>query len=156
MSGSEIAKQKTAAGAASVDVIAHPSPEAHLQFIQSTIERMANNSFLVKGWAVTVSAGALAFAVQSDHPYVVLAGVFPTLTFWLMDAYYLKQERLYRSLYDAVRLGREESSFSMDAQRFADGARNNLWSTLRAPTIWWLHFLNLAVLSVTPPVMLYG
>ena len=32
----------------------------HLEFIQTTINRMAGNSFLLKGWTVTLTGGLLA------------------------------------------------------------------------------------------------
>ena len=34
----------------------------HLQMIQDVITRMANNSFMLKGWAVTLIAGIFALA----------------------------------------------------------------------------------------------
>lgn len=129
--------------------------ETHLEFIQTTIARMAGNSFLLKGWTVTLTAAILAFAAQSGKPLLAIAGVFPTLAFWGLDAYYLKQERLYRTLYDKIRTGELRSSFTMNAQDYEDDERNNLWSTLRAPTVFWLHFVNLVVISATPLLLLY-
>ena len=34
----------------------------HLDYVQAAIGRMATNSFLFKGWAVTLAAGLSAFA----------------------------------------------------------------------------------------------
>ena len=34
----------------------------HLEFIQGIITRMANNSFMLKGWAVTLVAGIFALS----------------------------------------------------------------------------------------------
>ena len=34
----------------------------HLEFIQAAIARMATNSFLFKGWAMTIAVGIAAFA----------------------------------------------------------------------------------------------
>lgn len=65
---------------------------------------MGGNSFLLKGWTVTVSIALFALAGASAKPIFVLIALFPAISFWGLDAYYLWQERLYRALYDALRL----------------------------------------------------
>lgn len=76
----------------------------HLEIIQSVISRMAGNSFALKGWAVTLVAGIFALSGKdADKTYFLIAYV-PILVFWGLDTYYLRQERLYRALYNAVRL----------------------------------------------------
>ena len=61
----------------------------HLEFIQIIITRMAVNSFLLKGWTITLIAGAFALSTKdSDHRYIVIA-YFPIVIFWILDAYYL-------------------------------------------------------------------
>ena len=81
--------------------------------IQNIITRMANNSFLLKGWAVTLLAGIFALVWEKDGFLHYLLTYIPVFMFWFMDAYYLKQERLYRGLYDEVRRSTETPSFSM-------------------------------------------
>ncbi len=47
--------------------------------------------------------------------YFLIAYV-PTLVFWGLDAYYLLQERLYRALYNSIRVKcEEEIDFNMNA-----------------------------------------
>jgi hypothetical protein len=77
----------------------------HLEFIQSIISRQAQNSFAVKGWTLTLSAGIFTFLLsQSDaNPGAYFIAVFPAFLFWLLDGYYLRQERSFRCLYDDVR-----------------------------------------------------
>ena len=77
---------------------------AHLEFIQNVIARMANNSFLLKGWAVTLVAALFALAAQNTNLNFVILGFFPVIAFWILDAYYLRQERLFRQLFDAIRV----------------------------------------------------
>lgn len=87
--------------------------EKHLEFLQGVISRLARNSFLIKGWTVTLVAALFALASKDAEAGYVLIAYLPTLMFWSLDAYYLRQERLFRSLYDAVR--REDvTDFSMD------------------------------------------
>lgn len=86
----------------------------HLEMIQNIITRMANNSFLLKGWVVTLLAGIFALSWNQDGFLHYLLVYIPVFMFWFLDAYYLKQERLYRGLYDQVRqMNNASISFSM-------------------------------------------
>jgi hypothetical protein len=75
----------------------------HLEMIQAVVNRMASNSFLLKGWAVTLVSALLALAAANSDRRFVFVAVLPLLMFWLLDAYFLRQERLFRKLYDKVR-----------------------------------------------------
>ncbi len=68
----------------------------HLEFIQNNIGRMAGNSFVLKGWTVTLTAGLLALTAKDYNPVFALVALFPGLVFWGLDAFYLEQERLFR------------------------------------------------------------
>jgi hypothetical protein len=74
----------------------------HLEFIQSTITRMANNSFLIKGWTITLAAAMFALAGKDSDISPALVALLPSLAFWGLDAYYLRQERLFRKLYEDI------------------------------------------------------
>ena len=75
----------------------------HLEIIQQVITRMANNSFLLKGWSVTLLSAILAIAASKDGLHkVVWVGFLPLLTFWLLDGYFLRQERLFGKVWDRV------------------------------------------------------
>ena len=67
----------------------------HLELVQGVINRMANNSFMLKGWAVTLVAGIFALAGKDTDKLYFLAAYVPVLVFWGLDAYYLLQERLF-------------------------------------------------------------
>ena len=74
----------------------------HLEFIQAVINRMASNSFLFKGWSITIIAGVSAFAAQDPNPALMVVPVVATLLFWAIDAYYLMLERSFRKLYTKI------------------------------------------------------
>ena len=76
----------------------------HLDYIQQDIARMASNSFLLKAWTVTLISALFALAAKDADKNYVLVAFFPTGIFWFLDGYYLSQERLFRKLYDNVRL----------------------------------------------------
>lgn len=87
----------------------------HLEMIQGVINRMASNSFLLKGWAVTLVSGIFALSSKDADKLYFLIAYIPILVFWGLDAYYLLQERLYRKLYHKICLLQEQSvNFSMD------------------------------------------
>ena len=89
---------------------------AHLEMIQAVITRMANNSFALKGWAVTLVAGLFALSSKDANQFYYLVTYIPIVVFWYLDSYYLCQERMYRNLYEKVRnLDENEIDFSMNA-----------------------------------------
>lgn len=88
----------------------------HLEMIQGVINRMASNSFALKGWAVTLIAGVFLLAEKDADKLYCLVAYIPIIVFWWLDAYYLLQERLYRSLYEKIRnINENEVDFSLKA-----------------------------------------
>ena len=74
----------------------------HLQMILGIINRMASNSFALKGWTVTLVVGVYAFWGQQSNKKLFLIAYIPIIAFWLLDSFYLLQERQFRKLYNAV------------------------------------------------------
>ena len=92
----------------------------HLELIQGVVNRMAFNSFMLKGWSVVLVSAVLVLISPQDGDNRALIGLLPTLVFWGLDGYFLRQERLYRALYDHVRvLAPDEIDFSMKTGDFA-------------------------------------
>ena len=87
----------------------------HLELIQAIITRMANNSFLLKGWSVVLVSALFALSAKDQNLYFIYLAYFPAIAFWILDGYFLWQEKLFRKLYDAVRIKNEENiDFSMN------------------------------------------
>ena len=63
---------------------------------------MASNSFLFKGWSITIIAGISAFAAKDSNANLMAVPIVTTLLFWSIDAHYLMLERAFRNLYDEV------------------------------------------------------
>ena len=74
----------------------------HLEMIQAVVTRMATNSFMLKGWAVTLVAGVFVLAAKDSHPLYFLIAYIPVILFWFLDSYYLQLERKFRVLYKQV------------------------------------------------------
>lgn len=96
----------------------------HLEMIQGIIDRMGRNSFMLKGWAVVLIAASVWLLARSDMT-VAYAGLnvaqyavpFAVFWLWLLDGYFLRQERLFRKVYDKVRKGKD-TDFSMNPSEF--------------------------------------
>lgn len=121
----------------------------HLELIQGVITRMANNSFMLKGWSLTVVTGILALgaAAPGNHKLLWLIGM-PVFLFWCLDGYYLWQERLFRRLYDDVRTSPHPVNFSMNTEDVKE-RRPSYIDTLRSGTVSLFH---LGICILTPLV----
>lgn len=120
----------------------------HLEFIQNNIIRMSTNSFIIKGWAVTLVSAIFALSEKdSDKNYVMLS-YFGILLFWYLNGFFLLQETRFRALYDVVRIKNESTiDFSMDISNYKSG-RNTLWSSLFAKSIWPLYVFMFAIILI--------
>ena len=92
-----------------------------IDLIQGVINRMANNSFLLKGWLISLIAVVLALAkdslVSCDLKLILFILCFPIIIFWYLDAFFLHREKCYRELYDWViknRMISNENLYSLD------------------------------------------
>jgi len=94
--------------------------EKHLELIQNVITRMNGNSFLIKGWSVTLISALFALAAKDSNPAFAIVAYFPCLVFWGLDGFFLHQEKLFRGLYDGVRREEDIEPFSMDTSSFKD------------------------------------
>lgn len=97
----------------------------HLEFLQGAINRMASNLFLLKGWTITLVAALFTLSAKDTNKAYMLIAYFPALLFWVLDGYFLSQERRFRALYDHVRkLDEDQIDFSMDTAPFKNEWRN--------------------------------
>lgn len=92
----------------------------HLDYIQSTIMRMSNNSFYLKGWNITIISAIIALVSKDNDCKIYICALVLNIIFWFLDAYYLHQEKLFRKLYDQVSKINEDKdvNFSMDTSEF--------------------------------------
>ena len=76
----------------------------HLEDIRQVIARLSQNSFMIRGWSVTLVTVIVAFGASRGNAshLPALVALPPTVIFWYLDAYYLHQERLFRHMYRAA------------------------------------------------------
>lgn len=131
----------------------HEHPIKHLELIQAVVTRLAQNSFAYKGWSIVLVSAIFALAAKEANPQYLLVALIPTMAFWGLDAYYLRQERLFRRHYDAVRTAPaadlEANPFSMDTSPY-NSQVPTWWSTCWSKTIGWLYGpIVLVILAAT-------
>lgn len=100
----------------------------HLEFLQLVITRMNVNSFFLRGWSVTLVSALFAFAAKDTNTNYVLITYISTPLFWVLDGYYLSQERKYRDLYNKIRLT-EEKDIDFDMNATQVNSNKNSWLT---------------------------
>jgi len=74
----------------------------HLEMIQAVVARLGGNGFLIKGWAITVAGVFVGLAVNAEDCSFARVGAASALVFWGLDAYFLRAERRFRSLYERI------------------------------------------------------
>lgn len=119
----------------------------HLEMIQALINRMSSNSFMLKGWAVTLVAGIFALSAKDADKRFFLVAYLPILIFWFLDAYYLWQEKIYRCLYDEVRLKpNDKIDFNMNTYKIK----------LSKNTLFFRTMLSITVVGFYVPLALFS
>ena len=108
----------------------------HLELIQGVINRLASNSFLMKGWAVVLLAALFVLLARQDAFDAGYIAFLPIAAFWGLDGYFLWQERLFRAHYDTVRtLPVENIDFSMDVRVYHGSPRHSWLGTTFSRTL---------------------
>jgi len=108
----------------------------HLELIQNVITRMAGNLFFLRGWSITLIAALFALFIKEPDRRYIFVVYFPVVIFWILDGYFLSQERLFRALYDHVRkLDEKEIDFSMDTSKYQKEEKNGWLSSMFSTTL---------------------
>jgi len=142
--------------------------EKHLEFLQGVINRHNSNSFMLKGWTITITAALFALAGTVKEPNIVFIALSPILMFWGLDAFYLSNERCFVDLFNAVAKGSYKlpkkklfksrqnddsiefetgliSNFDMNFKKFKVWKNNRWFQVLWSKTILWFYFSMLLI-----------
>ena len=117
-----------------------PKKRRHLKMIREAIKGLAHNSFLLKGWTAILVCAFFGFAVMTlGSPFTFLA-CLPALVFWFLDGYFLRQQKLFKALYEHVREKDEENiDFSMDVSEVEETREVSYLSGLFSRTLITFH-----------------
>ena len=85
-------------------------------------------------WTAILPRGQLEVPARQKPPLRIQAG--DPFMFWVLDGYFLSQERKFRSLYDHVRNLEERAiNFSMDTEPFKSVSRNTWLGAMFSKTL---------------------
>lgn len=121
----------------------------HLEFIQNLISRFNGNSFLIKGWSVTLVAALFALAAKDANERYMFVTYMTTIIFWILDGYYLSKERQFRCLYSQI-AACTDTNFTMDTSQYDHGRNTWLYSLFAKSIIIFYGFL-----AILPPFLLF-
>jgi len=72
-----------------------------MEICQGIISRMASNAFKLKAWFLVVFSALFTFFAKSDVKVVEdIVWILPMVMFIWLDGFYLRQERIFRMIYD--------------------------------------------------------
>lgn len=86
--------------------------EKEIDLIQACINRMAQNSFMIKGWMISLIAVIIALLPEKiglNIRVLCIVAFAVTICFWYLDGFFLKTERLFRWKYAWVIKNRPET-----------------------------------------------
>ena len=108
----------------------------HLKMTQAVIDRLNRNSFWLKTLSVTLIVSAMILvAIQDEkYPIVFLMPITLVLGFWILDGYFLWQERLFRKVYDEIRV-QSDTVFEMNPMKHKNKPKCSWLSAIFSPTL---------------------
>ena len=126
-----------------------------IDLIQSCITRMAQNSFMIKGWFVSIYAVILALLPEKINLFLLCTAlVAVNLTFWYLDGFFLRTEKVYRKIYDWVLEVRPQNNrelmYQLNPSKFngkieeVESVREVMWSK----TLRWFYLIPLGIVVI--------
>lgn len=120
----------------------------HLKMIQPIITRMSSAMLSIKAFSLTTFSFLVGLSIK-DKILEMFFVVFPLmLIFGVLDAFYLWQEKLYRSLYDDTRTS-AKTDFNMDVKKYKSTIKYS--SCIKSIAIWSFY----GILLICNSILLY-
>lgn len=123
-----------------------------IDLIQACITRMAHNSFLIKGWCIALIVATLALTKENINPLIqCLIILIPLFSFWYLDAFFLRTEKMYRKMYEWVLKNRAQNNsdhlYDLNPRRFeklVDSEKKIMFSE----TLRWFYGVPLLIVLI--------
>lgn len=117
----------------------------HLKMIQAVIDRLGRNSLWVKTCSLMliVATTILIAGEYGYFAYVTLIQIPCILGFWILDGYFLWQERLFRQVYDEVRV-QSDTDFQMDPLKHRHEPKCSWVSAIFSVTLLIFYLIEIA------------
>ena len=117
----------------------------HLEMTQAVINRLGRNGFWIKSWSIILIVAGLVLITKQDiqNSYFVLVLILPVLGFWILDGYFLRQERLFRQVYDEIRV-QSDTDFEMNPMKHRNKPKCSWLSAIFSPTLVIFYIVEIA------------
>lgn len=126
-----------------------------IDLIQSCISRMAQNSFMVKGWFVSIYAVILALLPEKVNMLLLCVSLISAnLIFWYLDGFFPRTEKIYRKIYDWVLEVRPKNNrelmYQLNPTCFKGkiGEVESIWKIMWSKTLRWFYLIPLLIVMV--------
>ena len=126
-----------------------------IDLLQSCITRMAQNSFMIKGWFVSIYAVILALLPEKVNMFLLcIALVAVNLIFWYLDGFFLRTEKVYRKIYDWVLEERPQNNkelmYQLNPGKFNGKIENveSIWKVMWSKTLRWFYLIPLVIVII--------
>lgn len=130
--------------------------EKHLEFLQNIINRLNANSFIIKGWSISLIAAIFILSQKESKMSFLAFATIPILAFWIMDSIFLSNERKFRYIYNQVRILDEDNiTFEMNIGSI-NIEETKRWNCFKSDTLLYFHgtlFILLVVFSFVLPYL---
>lgn len=126
----------------------------HLDFVQAVINRLAQNSFLLKGWSVTLAAALFALAQSNTNVTMAALAFGPVLVMWGLDGYFLALERRFRALFKDAASGNIPERFSMEVTQYE--AKATWWGSVTSKSVLGFHIPLVAIIALVVGYMVFA
>ncbi|MDD3715662.1 MAG: hypothetical protein PHT46_01000 [Candidatus Marinimicrobia bacterium] len=130
-----------------------------IDLIQSCISRMAHNSFLIKGWAISIVAVVLALTEKTTDNYMITAIlIIPLICFWFLDAFFLQTEKKYREMYVDVLVKRkndnDEFLYDLNPKRYDEKVKSK-FRLMFSKTLGWFYGIPILIVIIILGFQIY-
>ena len=92
---------------------------------------------------IIVAAMVLIPKHEVENPYFALALILPVMGFWILNGYFLWQERLFRKVYDDIRV-QSDTDFQMDLLKHRNKPKCNWVSAIFSVTFVIFYSIEIA------------
>lgn len=123
-----------------------------IDLIQACITRMAQNSFMIKGWFVSIYAVILALLPEKVNIFLLcIALVAVNMIFWYLDGFFLRTEKIYRKIYDWVLEARTKNNrelmYQLNPGEFSGKIEEveSVWKVMWSKTLRWFYLIPLVI-----------
>lgn len=132
----------------------NPEKLQHREFVQSTLIRMSNHSFTLKGLMITIVAAFIGVYVARTNPIFLLLPIPLIIIIWFLDSRYLQLERKFRGIYEDIcditpkELKKTTLDYEMNVNLY-QGKEYNFMNVLFSKTVYPLYSVIILCLLLT-------